>query len=203
MVQVPAQQPTGDIQLRPATPPPVLRTAGQLGLYNRPGEEDTDFYIQIELPGPQRLFRRESERQLYQRLKLEGETRAGNIKVIFPEYPPVTREPFTPRILPRQVKLVEPSYVCHGRLHFEQLNFDRYGWEIGYLQPGISTALFLYDVALLPYHTWTRPCERWDCSAGKCQPGDCTPLRLYPEEFSISGLAAQATVLGFGYFIFP
>jgi hypothetical protein len=63
--------------------------------------------------------------------------------------------------------------------------------------------VFYYDLVTLPYHAWTRPFQQADCSAGKNLPGDPTPLYLYPEEFSVSGLAGQAAVVTGVLFLFP
>ena len=103
----------------------------------------------------------------------------------------------------QMVELVEPSYVCHGRLYFEQINSERYGWNIGVLQAPFSGLRFFWDSFLLPYHLATRPCERVECSTGKCLPGDATPLALYPPELSVTGLLAQTGAVAAGFFVFP
>jgi hypothetical protein len=101
------------------------------------------------------------------------------------------------------VELVEPGYVCHRRLLFEQPNFERYGYDYGILQPGISLGIFWYDTLSLPYHAFSRPCRNYDCSSGKCLPGDPVPLYLYKEPFSLTGLVAQTGVVLGGFFAFP
>jgi hypothetical protein len=98
---------------------------------------------------------------------------------------------------------IEPSFIVHRRLLFEQPNFDRHGWELGNLQPGISTLRFVYDVVALPYHSWTRPMQHWDSSAGKCLPGDSTPLFLYWEQLSFTGAVAQVGAVAGGFIAFP
>ena len=45
--------------------------------------------------------------------------------------------------------------------------------------------------------------EQFDSSAGKCLPGDPTPLLLYPPEISFSGLLGEAGVIAAGVAIFP
>ena len=86
---------------------------------------------------------------------------------------------------------------------FRQPNLERHGWDLGVLSPFVSAGGFVYDLALLPYHKWSRPFQCSDSSAGKCLPGDPTPFYLYPEEFSVTGLVGQtATVLGILY-VFP
>jgi hypothetical protein len=169
--------------------------------YSADGEPE--FTVRTDLPGNDLLFRRESEDQMFDRIRLEAHTQPGGQRVTFPERVPVSREPWTPRQFPQAVERIEPSFVMHRRLLFEQKNFDRYGWELGALQPFISTGKFGYDVATLPYHWASRPLRRWDSSAGKCQPGDDTPLYLYREQLSAFGLAAQAGTVALGFLAFP
>ena len=118
-------------------------------------------------------------------------------RAVFPEEKPVTDEPYAARTFPPQVALAEPHYVNYERLHFQDLNSERYGWEISFLQPFLSAGLFYWDVATLPYHAFTEPCRRFDCSAGYCLPGDPVPYLLYPPGLSLTGAIAQAgTVIG-------
>ena len=44
---------------------------------------------------------------------------------------------------------VEPNYVCYNRLYFEQINAERYGWDLGFVAPFISAGEFFKDVVLL------------------------------------------------------
>lgn len=165
---------------------------------------DTDAdYFRTELPGADRLFERKSESQFYDTIRAEAQARGGAIRPVFPARVPVSKEKFQPRQFKEMVETIEPSFVMHRRLLFEQPNFDRHGWELGNLQPGVSTLRFVYDVVALPYHTWTRPLEKWDSSAGKCLPGDATPLFLYREQLSFTGLVAQAGVVAGGFLAFP
>jgi hypothetical protein len=106
--------------------------------------------------------------------------------------------PFAP-----MVERVEPAYVCYQRLYFEDKNSERYGWEFGPLQPVLSAALFYKDMILWPYHIGTRPCQRYECSAGYCLPGDPVPYLIYPIEWSVTGgLLEAGTIVGL-YAIFP
>lgn len=102
---------------------------------------------------------------------------------------------FKGRSFEARCKLVEPNFVCHRRLYFEERNSERQAWELGPLQPITSTMCFLGDFFTMPYHFATRPCDRWECSAGKCLPGDPTPYLLYPVEFSASGGLWEAGVI--------
>jgi hypothetical protein len=161
--------------------------------------------LQLTLPGPQRLFRLESEAAVIERIRQEAREGRTPTLIEFPEpYPSEKRvAAFLPRQWPQTVELVQPCYVYHGRLAFEQINSERYGWSVGVLQPLVSTAHFYADVALLPYHYAEDPCRYGDSSAGKCLPGDPVPLYLYPPHWSLTGLAAEAAVVTPLFFAFP
>src|SRR5262249_47892163 len=170
----------------------------------RPIEDEiADFVIPLEPPDPARLFQRESEAALQARIRQESRRKPGAVRVFFPEDPPLTKEKYTPRQFPPLTELVEPGYVMHGRLFFEQRNMERYAWDLGVLSPAASVGGSYKDLALLPYHFWTRPFQQYDSSAGKCLPGDPTPLLLYPPEISFSGLFGEAGAIAAGIAIFP
>jgi hypothetical protein len=161
--------------------------------------------IQLTLPGPHRLFRLDSEAAVLERIRQEArETRVPTL-IEFPQ--PLRSEtrvqPLAPRRWPLLTERAEPCYVYHGRLLFEQINSERYGWSMGVLQPPISVLHFYGDVVTLPYHLAKQPCFAGDTSAGKCLPGDPVPLYLYPPECSLSGLAAEAAAITLMAFVFP
>jgi len=90
---------------------------------------------------------------------------------------------------------VEPSYVVHRKLMFEDKNTERYGWELGIAQPAISAAYFAKDVFLWPSHLASSLFERYDTNAGKCPPGSPVPYLLYPPEITAAGGAVGAAVI--------
>jgi hypothetical protein len=112
---------------------------------------------------------------------------------------------YTPRTLtapPAQIVL-EPGYVVHRKLLFEEKNSERYGWDLGIIQPVVSTAFFYKDTLLWPAHLASSWRERYETSAGKCPPGSPVPYYLYPEEISLfGGTVGTAVFVGSG-FIFP
>lgn len=142
------------------------------------------------------LFALQSEAQI--KKEILRESGGNSIYGQFPtDYKKLTDLEYKGRSFEPICKLVEPNFVCHRRLYFEEKNSERYAWELGPLQPITSTMCFLADLCTLPYHFGTRPCDRWECSAGKCLPGDPTPYLLYPVEFSVTGALLQAgTVVG-------
>lgn len=194
------QQEPGDV-LRYPQQTKYVRTAAQLTGAARSGEEDVEFNIRARLPDPHALFQRISEAQLFEQIRQEHNKRPAPTRpAVFPEEPVIGNGPYTGRSFPMRVSRVEPGYVCHRRLYFEQKNFERQGWDLGILQPGICLGVFYYDVLTLPNRVWTNACENYDCSAGKCLPGDPTPLLLYRQRWSITGLAASiGTYVGAGF----
>jgi hypothetical protein len=165
-------------------------------------DEGDEMYLRTELPGPQRFFQRDSESAFFERIAQETKRQSGG-RAIFPQDPVVAVEPFTPRRYPKMTALVEPSYVCHTRLLFEQPNFERTGYDFGVLTPAICLGVFYYDAAMMPYHIWSDLRHHDDCNVGKCLPGDPAPFRVNCERFSVTGLVGQgAFATGVG-FLFP
>jgi hypothetical protein len=163
--------------------------------------EIMEFRSLREVPGLEVLTRLESEAALMERMRQEL-LKSGE-RIVFPDEPPLTKEPYRGRPAPGLTKIVEPHFVCHGRLLFEQPNFERGLWDFGILGPLVINAKFAVDLVMLPYHLGTRPFQQYDCSAGKCMPGDPTPFLLYPEEFSLTGLTAEAAAVTGLWFVFP
>jgi hypothetical protein len=161
------------------------------------------FSVRTDLPDFADLIRRDSETSYFRRVEQETRTSPHEPRLVLPETAPLSKEPFRPRTMPRMVELVEPIYLCHRRLYFEQPNFERLGYNFGILQPALSLGVFYYDLAMFPYHFWSDPHCRLECNVGKCLPGDCAPLLLYRERFSPLGVLGTAgTVVG-GLYLFP
>jgi hypothetical protein len=120
-----------------------------------------------------------------------------------PEPEPGPGQPLVPRGWAPLSEIVEPGYVCYGRLYFDQINAERYGWDLGIFQPVISAGIFWADVIILPYKMGTEPCRKFECSAGYCLPGDPIPLILYPPELSLTGALTEAATIGVLAAIFP
>jgi hypothetical protein len=141
-------------------------------------------------PTEQQLFRLESESTLRQRMV--DEARRANAPL--PVFPPEPRAgmPYLGRFFPDSVTFAEPGNICYRRLYFEQINSERYGWDLTVVQPLVSLGVFYFDVAALPLRLMTAPCRCYECSAGYCLPGDPVPLLLYPPEFMTAKVAASA-----------
>jgi hypothetical protein len=167
----------------------------------RATDEPVDYNIRLDVPGFLRVTQLESEAALIERMRQEA--RARGEQLVFPDEPPLTKEKYVGRHWSPLTREVEPYYVMHGRLLFQQKNFERYGWDLGPISPLLSAGKFFMDVAFLPYHLGTRPFQQYNTSAGYCLPGDPVPLLLYPPEISVTGLASEAAVITALLFIFP
>jgi hypothetical protein len=198
-----------DLAAEPVRPtafqqPGVGGMPGAGGLPPRGREEAPEYKVQLEPPGPERLFRLQSEARLKEQMRQESRHLGGVERIIFPEEALVSTDKNPPRrVWPDMQEIAEPNYVCYGRLYFEQRNAERYGWELGILQPFISAGTFFTDVVLLPYHIGTEPCRCYDSNAGYCLPGDAVPYLLYPPDISLTGLAAEAVAVGGLAAVFP
>jgi hypothetical protein len=159
--------------------------------------------IQLTPPSSDRIFRLESEAALNQRMRQEGKTKIPRDPIAFPDEPVVSTESYPGRHWPPQTEIVEPNYVCYGRLLFEDKNTERYGWDFGIVQPVVSTAKFFADVVALPYHVATAPCRCYECSAGLCLPGDPVPYLCYPPELSVTGALGEGAAIAAILAIFP
>ncbi len=153
------------------------------------------------------------ERRIIERLR-EEERKAGRDP--FAKYPKgITFPPATPAgaglsyvaktadYPPRQVDYVS-GYVVHRRLHFEEKNAERYGWDLGILQPLVSAAYFYKDVLLWPNSLASGVAYGfWDTNMGKCLPGSPTPYYLYPPGLTITGSAVEGLVITGAAFAIP
>lgn len=191
---------------QPEFPPvPVAQPMAPFGAMIPPLREgDGEALVRTELPGPQRLFLRQSEEEFFERVFKDLKKQTGSNQSFFrPEEPIISKDVYQYRHFQHMALLVEPNYVCHRRLYFEQPNFERTGWSLGVLQPAIHLGVFYYDIAMLPYHHWTDLSDRGECSVGKCLPGDQAPLLLYCERYSVTGLVGEAAVLSGLFYLFP
>ena len=181
-------------QQPPVPPPPAPGAAG----------EDVEYQIQLIPPGPKRFFRLESEAHFQERMRQEALSRPNPERIEFPkDYKPLSKQPYVARAWPPLYEIVEPAYVCYRRLGFEDINSERYGWDLGFVQPFVSAGKFFCDVATPPYRWAKEPCRHYECSAGYCLPGDAVPYLCYPVGISGLGAAAEAGAVLAILAIFP
>jgi hypothetical protein len=155
-----------------------------------------------ELPSRDKIFLMLDDRTLERAVidSLERQLQKDLTGFRFPDLTPVvppgtTYQPKTLAYGPGRV-MYEPNYVAHRRLHFEEKNAERAGWDLGIIQPFVSTAYFYKDVALWPNSLASGVRTGfWDTSAGKCLPGSPTPYYLYPPGLTITGSVFEAAVI--------
>jgi hypothetical protein len=188
----------------PIGPPPGPAVGGSDVGGPRATTDPYEAYIRLEPPGKERLFgSRDTERELEERMRQERKDLNAPDTVVFPEKPELTTEPYQTRRFAPIICLEEPNYVVYRRLYFEEKNSERYGWDLGPVQPLVSTLCFFKDVLLWPQNFASYPCRRFDTNAGQCRPGDPVPYLCYPPEFTTAGLLAEAGVVGLLVWVFP
>jgi len=180
---------------------------GLPGAGTRSGQDSYEAYIRLEPPGREKLFgNRDTERELEERMRQErrdNPTGAPGDTIQFPEKPQLTDQPYQPRRFAPLVEVAEPNYVVYRRLYFEEVNSERYGWDLGPAQLAVSTLAFFKDTLLFPHNFASYPCRRFDSSAGHCQPGDPVPYILYPPEFTGTGLLAEVGAVALLFWAIP
>jgi hypothetical protein len=167
-------------------------------------EESVQFLVPTEPPGLSRIVLSvQSDAALMERMRQEKRSQGTIERIVFPEEIVLSKLAYAGRRWDPLKEVAEPNYVTYHRLTLEQKNTERYGWDLGVVQPLVSALHFYSDVVLLPYHIGKRPCQQVDSNAGYCLPGDPVPLLLYPPELSLSGVGLEAAVLVPLFFAFP
>ena len=166
-------------------------------------DESTELIVPLEPPGPQRLYRLDSEADLMERMRQEGRERSSPERITFPEEPVISKLAYAGRTFPAQGVTAEANYVLYRKLFFEERNSERYGWDLGVITPIVSAGAFYWDLALTPYQLASLPLRRFESNAGLCLPGDPVPYRLYPPNISATGTLAEAAVIVALFAVFP
>lgn len=199
--QPPAPQPPGT----PEKPP--VEQAGRQPATPGMGKADSlleqNYQIQLDVPSMDRVLRVENEQALFERIRQEYRTR--NDRAVFPT--PVELDNNIKTQLVRaaapQTCLVHPSFVCYNPLYFQDLNVERYGWELGVLQPLASTAHFYKDLVMLPYNACVLPPWCCDANVGYYNVGEPAPYICYTPPWSWKAAAAELGVFVGGAAVFP
>jgi hypothetical protein len=184
----------------PLAPPGGIRTP-EAGLEL---EQVAPYTIQLEPPGLERLAQSvQSDASLQERIRQENRERPTPERVTFPADPILSRDTYAGRKWEPMKLEVAPYYVCYGRLRFEEQNSERYGWDLGVIQPLISAGYFFFDFVTFPYHLAMEPCRCFEYNTGYCLPGDPVPYLLYPLEISATGTVAEVGTILALVAIFP
>ncbi len=153
-------------------------------------------YVRLDPPGRERLFgSRDTERQLEERMRQEAKDVGIADTVLFPPSDPLTNEVYQPRQFAPMVAIAEPSYIVYGRLFFEEKNTERNAWNLGFIQPVVSTLYFYKDIVFLPHNCASDLHRKFETNAGECWPGNSLPYMCYPPELSVTGSAAEIALL--------
>jgi hypothetical protein len=149
-----------------------------------------------QFPSPEQMFQLQSEKDLQGRIRKDP--KHANLEFpALPAMPPTARPPLAMCGI-----LVEPNYVDYRRLLFEDKNSERYGWNLGPVQPFVSAGNFFAGMAFLPYKLFSWPCMRYDSNAGLCLPGDPVPYYIYPPGLSLTGTAFETGAIIALHYIF-
>jgi hypothetical protein len=207
------------IPIAPAAPvvqqPYMISTSQRQDEKPRDATKEIDTRKYTQLPPRDKIFTMyndvELERMVVNGIREEllkkGKAIGPDDEMRFPVSPPVgggiAYVPKTQAYPPMQT-VYDSLYVIHRRLHFEDKNTERQGWDFGIVQPLVSAMLFYKDVLVWPSKLASGVAYgRYDTSAGKCMPGSPTPYLLYPPELTISGGLVEAAIVTGTVFIFP
>ena len=166
--------------------------------YDNTDRTELGILLELEPPGPDRVFRVESEVALYERIRQRY--RQANLRAEFPTDPVLgDGRDYAGRLWAMQVTHKLPLWVRYEPLYFEEKNAERYGWDAGIYQPFISAGMFYVDLVMLPYNFGVRPYWHREYNTGYFLPGDPVPYLIYVPEFSWPGLVLEAGAV-VGYF---
>jgi hypothetical protein len=187
----------------PVTPSPSLPAPGTL-----PGTVGDPYIPKMTpvasgLPNQEDLFRLQGDLELNQRILRDTNKMTERFPMLPSMVPAGTQyTPKTAMYQPMQA-VVEPNYVIHRRLFFEEMNSERAGWDAGPAQSVFSSAYFFRDIMLLPSRLASKPRCAYDSGAGKCRPGDPTPYYYYPHGVTWFGAAVgTAFYAGLGFVVY-
>jgi hypothetical protein len=174
-----------------------------------PGTSTADLFeqqyqIQLDVPSMERVLRLENDAALFERIRQEFRTR--NERAVFPQAEQLDQEvkaTQAARQIPPQTAYVQPSFVVYNPLYFEDLNTERYGWELGVLQPLASACRFYKDLIMLPYNSAVLPPWCCDANSGYYHVGEPVPYICYTPPWSWKGAFAEVGTFVGGAAIFP
>lgn len=162
------------------------------------------YTIELEPPSILRVaISVQSDAHLQERIRQENRERRTPERIVFPADPKISNETYSGRKWYPMRLEVAPYYVCHGRLRFQQINMERYGWGAGIFGPLLSGGMFLFDFVTLPYHLAMEPCRCIEYNTGWCLPGDPVPALLYPIQLSATGFVAEVGTILTLVAVFP
>lgn len=188
-IRFPTSLPTASRPLVQEKVQPPIKTDEDEGKFTPPSREE--------------LYRVDSEATKFERVR-QLKKALGRPDIDFPDEEGIRiKTSMEKRHFDEMKATVMPSYVVYQPLYFQQINTERYGWELGIFQPVVSTAQFYGDVLLFPYKFAANPPWHCDSNAGYALPGDPEPLRFLTMPFSWRGVFGEAGAAVAGAAIFP
>jgi hypothetical protein len=182
--------------------PGAVRSAQQPGTGVDAALQAARYPIQLDIPVPERVFRIESEAALRERIRQEYRQRGDRAQ--FPQVDPLgPTGVYAGRQWPTMATYRVPPWVCYNPLYFEDLNTERYGWDLCIFQPIVSTGKFYLDTLLWPYNIGVNPPWACEFNTGYYLPGDEVPYFIYVPPWSWKGAALETAVAVGGVAIFP
>ncbi len=168
---------------------------------------ERDYQVQLDPPGPERIFRLESEAAWRERIRQEFRQRGDRAE--FPKETPLTKpgEEYDANTRPLawsiQSMVIVPNAVCYNPLYFEDKNTERYGWDACIFQPLVSFGKFYVDLVALPYKIGVQPPWACEFNTGYYLPGDYVPYYAYLPPLSWQGTVLQVGTIVGGIAIIP
>jgi hypothetical protein len=85
--------------------------------------------------------------------------------------------------------------LCHRPLFFEDVNLERHGYHVKYIQPFLSAAHFFSRVPAMPYLATSERSRVCNYTLGHYQPGSSAPYVWYYPHPSLTGTAIEGAVV--------
>jgi hypothetical protein len=92
---------------------------------------------------------------------------------------------------------------CYRPLYFEEVNLERYGYDWGLLQPGISALRFYGNAAVLPYRLTTQRSSFCTYHQHAYRPGGPAPRECRRPELRVDAATVQAAAVVGLIFLIP
>lgn len=97
----------------------------------------------------------------------------------------------------------EAPALCYQPLYFEEVNLERHGHEVRYIQPVLSGAHFFSRVPAVPYLMISQKQRICNYTLGHYRPGSYAPYVWYYPNFSLDGAAVESLLITGLFYAIP
>jgi len=97
----------------------------------------------------------------------------------------------------------EAPAMRYRPLYFEEINLERYGYTVGWMQPAVSAAHFFGRIPALPYLMVSENARQCRYALGHGRPGDCVPFYCHRAPLRLDAAALEAAVVAGAIIAFP